>query len=60
MIGPVPFTPPIYAASSGVCWQENCKVPTRRGQVHVLGQPFPGKMHLLAEKRTSPRTLQFS
>lgn len=40
--------------------QENCKVPRRRGQVHVFGQPFLGKRRLLAEKWTSPRTLQFS
>jgi hypothetical protein len=40
--------------------QENCKVLTQRGQVHVFGQTFLGKMCFLAEKWTSPRTLQFS
>ena len=30
--------------------QENGKVPTRRGQVHVFGQPFLGKIRLHAEK----------
>src|SRR5664280_763595 len=40
--------------------QENCKVPTQRGQVHVFGQPFLSKMCFLAEKWTSPRTLQTS
>jgi hypothetical protein len=47
-LGP-PYTP-----------QENCKVLTQRGQVHVFGQTFLGKMSFLAEKWTSPRTLQFS
>jgi hypothetical protein len=37
--------------------QENCKVLTQRGQVHVFGQTFLGKMCFLAEKWTSPRTL---
>jgi hypothetical protein len=41
-------------------YKENRKVPTQRGQVHVFGRPFPGKRRLLAEKWTSPRTLQFS
>jgi thiol-disulfide isomerase/thioredoxin len=40
--------------------QENCKVLTQRGQVQVFGQTFLGKMSFLAEKWTSPRTLQFS
>ena len=31
-------------------------VPMRGGQVHVFGRPLPGKMRLLAEKWTSPRT----
>ncbi len=29
---------------------ETCKVPRRRGQVHVFGRPFPSKMRLLAGK----------
>ena len=39
--------------------QENCKVLSRRGQVHVFGQEFVGRTGILAEKWTSPRTLQF-
>jgi hypothetical protein len=40
--------------------QENCKVLTQGGQVHVFGHAFLGKLSFLAEKWTSPRTLQFS
>ena len=36
------------------------RVLARRGQVHVFGQAFLGKTRFLAEKWTSPRTLQFS
>ena len=40
--------------------QDVCKVPRRRGQVHVFGRLFPSRLRLLAEKWTSPRTLQTS
>ena len=55
------FTPPAtFPQVRSPHPQDNCKVPKRRRQIHVLGRPFPSKMRLLAEKWTSPRTLQFS
>jgi hypothetical protein len=36
--------------------QENGKVLTGRGDVHVLGQAFARQMRSMAEKWTNPRT----
>ena len=57
---PHPTKPGPIGPAGGISAQEVCKVQRRRGQVHVFGRPLPGKMRLLAEKWTSPRTLQTS